>query len=61
MHFNVAMRIFELAYNGDSSEVIAEKLQHEFAVKHSVEDIDEMTKDVRKRAKSVKNRTSCVR
>lgn len=61
MHFNVAMRIFELAYNGESNEVIAQKLKDEFGVNHSVEDIDELTKDVRKRAKSAKNRTLRVR
>lgn len=54
MHFNVAMRIFELAYNGESNEVIAQKLKDEFGVKHSVEDIAELTEDVRGRATSHK-------
>lgn len=60
MYFNVAMRIFELAYNGEINEVIAQKLKDEFGVNHSVEDIAEITKDVRKKAKSAKNRTSCA-
>ena len=49
MHFNVAMRIFELAYDGKSSEEIVNTLKDEFGVNYTTEDIDELTEDVRKK------------
>ena len=51
MHFNVAMRIFELAYDGKSSEEIVNTLKDEFGVNYTTEDIDELTEDVRKKSK----------
>lgn len=65
MHFNVAMRIFELAHNGASEEEIHKTLWDEFALNENKDTIHELVSSIptkrTKGATPVKNRTSCVR